>query len=289
MATSAGRSNDVTVLAATQQHARTNHVHRRRRGGARRAARLAGGLAGGQALWMLVGVPRAPAALSAFFSSVSRSPPPPTTTATACPTSSAATTYRSRPTRCCRRRRRQRQRRGGGAAANASGWLGANQTRALAGLIAGGAALATLHAPHYASALLGPAASTATRRSRRRWSVRSASPKAPRLLAPPRRLRRRRRAARAWRARRRPRGPLRARRYPSDARPVGQPPRCEEGGGEDGHRPRSPRAARHPGRRRVGHRRFGVARLAGGHRHRRRVGEEWLAKGAACGRSGGED
>ena len=29
---------------------------------------------------------------------------------------------------------------------NASGWLGANQTRALAGLIAGGAALATLHA-----------------------------------------------------------------------------------------------------------------------------------------------
>ena len=70
MAAEAEQSDGVAVLAATQQHARPNHVHRRRRGGARRAARLAGGLA--RRAGAVDAGRRAASArrLSAFFSSV---------------------------------------------------------------------------------------------------------------------------------------------------------------------------------------------------------------------------
>ena len=112
---------------------------------------------------MLVGAPRAPAALSAFFSSVFAFAATADDNGDGVPDffgcnniSVAADTLLPAVV--------VGSVSGAAAArlANASGWLGANQTRALAGLIAGGAALATLHAPHYASALLGPAASTAT-------------------------------------------------------------------------------------------------------------------------------
>ena len=160
MATSA-ELDDVAIRCHSTTRSpksRASASARRRRG----AARLQVVSLGAQALWMPTRRRGRPPLSPPSSAPCSPSPPPPTTMATACPTSSAATTYRSPPTRCCRpsssaasaaRRRR-------GSPTHRAGWARINAR--LAGLTAGGAALATLHAPYYASALLGPAASTAT-------------------------------------------------------------------------------------------------------------------------------